>query len=340
MLRATGLIGVILLVAEMAQRPAWLLRLWGAIALGGGSIALLGLIQKGTGAAMIFWREASPWAPPTFFASFYYHANAGAFLNLALPLAVGLSLWAVVRRAPPAARALWITTSLLILIAIFSNTSRMAQLVAVCLGLTLIAAIVRPALRMTAGMERRTLLLTVIVVVMTSVAIGQAVHLDQPLLRWAQFNKQLPVDARWLADRAAFNAVADAGLLGFGPGTFQAIFPHYQRLMGGELKGTWRFLHEDYLQTLLEWGWIGSGLIGALFFGGIVAAIRSYVKANGWSSRQRIFLPCTILALVGVAIHALVDFPLQILSIQLLAAAYLGLCWGSVLWGKEKGGSG
>ncbi|PZR72046.1 MAG: hypothetical protein DLM73_14540 [Chthoniobacterales bacterium] len=332
MLRATALLGTVCLAAELAQRPVWLLRLWYAIAIAGGSIALLGLIQKGTGAQAIFWQKALPRESETFFASYYYHANAGAFLNLVLPPMAGLALWTLTRPTSPLARATWLTTLVLVAIAVLSNTSRMAQAVGAMLAVAMVAGVARPAMRMVARMEKRMVLVGIFVVVVTAVAVAQAAHLDQPILRWQQLTKQLPVDARWMADRAALDAVGDASWLGFGPGTFQAIFPHYQKAFGNGLGGTWRFLHEDYLQTILEWGWLGSILIAALFFGGIAVAIRSYFGAADWSNRQRILLPCVVLALAGVAIHALVDFPLQILSIQLFVATYLGVCWGSGTW--------
>ena len=143
-----------------------------------------------------------------------------------------------------------------------------------------------------------------------------------------------PRDPRWRASHVAMGALHHAGFFGFGPGTFRAVFPAYNTGSVNQVPGTWRFLHEDYLQTLLEWGWLGSSFWALLFFGGITVGIRSYRKhaKRDWTPRRRVLQPLVIMALIGVAFHALVDFPLQIESIQLYAATYLGLCWGSALW--------
>jgi hypothetical protein len=55
-------------------------------------------------------------------------------------------------------------------------------------------------------------------------------------------------------------------------------------------------------------------------------------KGLEWRPRYRLFLPVILLALFGIALHALVDFPFQIASLQLYAAVYLGICWGTSRW--------
>jgi len=328
MVRASALIGVVFMATEIAQRPVWLLRLWYTIALAGGSIGLLGLLQKASGAKMIFW--GPPVWPPTdtFFATFFYHANAGAFLNLVFPVVAGLAIWAINKYRNGLMRTVPAIGALIVVASICANTSRMSQLVGALIALVLVVALSRPLARRVARMEKQTVVIAILMGTITLFAIAQASHLDRSWQRWQQFRKQLPVDERWVANRVAFQAIGEAGALGFGPGAFRAVFPHYEAA-AADIHGIWRFLHDDYLQTVLEWGWLGSLLIGLLFFGGIGIGLRSYLRAGRGTTRQHVLLPCTLLALIGVAIHASVDFPLQIFSIQLLAAMYLGLCWGS-----------
>lgn len=339
MVRGALLLGIILFVADLSQSDRWLLRLWYVIGLVGGSIALLGLLQKATGAQMIFWQPPTPWPLRinTFFASYYYHGNAGAFLNLVWPLSAGLVIRAFASGSHPWMRAMWTSVFLITMAAVLANTSRMAQLIALVL---LVAICVQfGALLLHKLSNAKTVALAgAVAVCLALIAFAQASHFEQALNRWQLQTEHIPNDARWQSSRVAVRALPDAGLFGFGPGTFRVVFPTYNRNGSNQVPGTWRFLHEDYLQTALEWGWIGGILWALLFFGGITVSIRSYKKhaRREWTPRRRIFQPLVIIALLGAAVHALVDFPVQIESIQLYLATYLGLCWGSMLW-KDRG---
>lgn len=338
MLRATGLLGTICLVADMCRDPVWLLRLWSTIGMTGGSIALLGLLQKATEAPMIFWLPVDQ-PVKTFFATFYYHGNAGAFLNLTLPVTCGLALRSFTRRGGAPIRALWLSLSVISGVAVFANTSRMSQILAAWLMLSLLVGLVRRTSLVARGMRWSTTALGLIVLLIAIAAVTQASRLDRSLQRWVDITETLPLDARWLAVQAALRALPDAGWLGFGPGTFHIMFPYFTAGLGERLSGFWLFLHDDYLQTLLEWGWLGGGLWACLFFGGIAVALRNRLAracSERWLPRQRLFLTLVLLGVGSAAIHALVDFPFQIASIQLYAATYLGICWGSSAWGSDQ----
>src|SRR6266536_3300412 len=317
-----------------------LIGIGGWMAINSGSIydsdfyAFLGLLQKATGARMILWQKAPPWGATTFFATYYYHANAGAFLNLVWPLTAGLAIRAFTTRCHPTMRAMWISVFVLTVAAVLANTSRVAQLIALLLMVAVSLQFGPPLLRKLSRAEKSVVFAGGIAILLTLIALAQATHLEQPLTRWQSLSERIPTDARWQASRVAIGALRDIGFVGFGPGTFRVVFPSYNKESTNPVPGSWRFLHEDYLQTALEWGWLGSSLWALLFFGGIGKGIRSYKKhaARDWAPRRRLLQPFIIIALIGVALHALVDFSLQIASIQLYVATYLGLCWGSALW--------
>ena len=336
MLRGTLLLGTILFVSDLSQSSRWLLRLWYVIGLVGGSIAFLGLLQKATGAQMIFWQPPPPpeYGVATFFATYFYHGNAGAFLNLVWPVSAGLVIRAFTSQSQPGMRALWTIVLLVTIAGVAANTSRMAQVVAVVL-LVVIGVHFGPGmLRRLPGVQKSVAVAGALAIILALIALAQAAHLEQPLKRWQSVGEGIPTDARWQASRVALSALPQVGFFGFGPGTFRVVFPGYNIGSGHAVPGSWRFLHEDYLQTILEWGWLGSSLWALLFFGGIVVGIFSYNRyaSQNWMPRRRVMQPVTMIALAGVALHALVDFPFQIESIQLYVATYLGVCWGSSLW--------
>jgi hypothetical protein len=336
MVRGALLLGTILFVSDLSQSSRWLLRLWYVIGLVGGSISFLGLLQKATGAQMIFWRPPPPpeFGVTTFFATYFYHGNAGAFLNLVWPLSAGLVIRGFTRQSRPGMRALWTIVFVITIAGVLANTSRMAQVVALVL-LVVIGLHFGPGLlRRLPGAQKSVAIAGALALVFALIALAQATHLEQPLNRWQSVSEHIPTDARWQASRVALGALPGAGLFGFGPGTFRVVFPGYNIESGLAVRGSWRFLHEDYLQTVLEWGWLGSSLWALLFFGGITVGILSYRRyaMRSWMPRSCVMQPVAIIALAGVAIHALVDFPFQIESIQLYVATYLGVCWGSRLW--------
>ncbi len=336
MIRVTLLLGVLFFVSKLAQDRVWLLRLWWTLAAVGASIALLGLLQKATGAEASFWKQSGNWQPASFFATYYYHGNAGAYLNLVLPPAATLVLRGFQRKTAPHVRALAVVLCLLVVAGALANTSRMGQV----LTAALLLALGLYFRRITSSQEQRTSLSNALLVAgvlgLAVIAILSTSHLDQSLGRWRELTSTVMHDARWMASRAALASVGPAGVFGFGPGTFRVVFPYFSQIGGQSLEGVWRFLHEDYLQTLNEWGWLGSALWAILFFGGIIVALAHWRRETNWRPRQRLFLLAMILALLATALHALVDFPLQIASLQLYVATYLGVCWGSVQWSENK----
>ncbi|PZR73494.1 MAG: hypothetical protein DLM52_10970 [Chthoniobacterales bacterium] len=325
MVRITLLLATISFVADSMREPEFVIQLWWMVALAGTSIAVLGLLQKATGAEVIFWKKHLGPEPPslTFFATYVYHANAGAFQNLTWPFAAGLALRGMERNDHPLRRALLISFAVIDLVAIMANTSRAAQLIGGLLLFLLLMFFLPSFRRRAAQRSWKVTAAFVFLLVLAILAIAYSSQWTRALARWQIESGPDPGGGRRDAARFGWQTAKEAGWFGFGPGPFRVVFPRYSI----DLAGTWRFLHEDYLQTIIEWGWAGMVCWVALIVGATGAGARAiWRRSRQLLPRYRTITGIAVIALAGVLIHAVVDFPLQIASIQLYAAVCLGIC--------------
>jgi hypothetical protein len=151
----------------------------------------------------------------------------------------------------------------------------------------------------------------------------------ESLSRWMELNSSGTLSSRLLVDQSiARYALPASSWWGFGPGTFQITFPFFTHALGDRAAGIWQNAHQDYLQVLMEWGYVGGALWAVLFFGGVGLTFSRHLKRQrSWDRESRLFSLACLLSMGGLLLHALVDFPLQIPSLQLYAAVILGFLW-------------
>jgi O-antigen ligase len=131
-----------------------------------------------------------------------------------------------------------------------------------------------------------------------------------------------PRPAAWLT---ALRMASDHPLMGHGPGSWVYESSLYSN---DPIVNTFyqhrQFAHHDLLQTAAEWGGLAAVAWLLLWVGGIYRAAKH-------SLTDRPDDMGLILALVAVALHSLVHFPLQIPALQIWTTLALGLAWSRSL---------
>jgi O-antigen ligase len=113
-------------------------------------------------------------------------------------------------------------------------------------------------------------------------------------------------------------AIHDAGSLGTGYGTFEEVFRFYRT---PDIAGTFAKAHNVYLENLLE-----LGIPAALALFGVVVGLAALCIIGVRRRRQNAVYPCVGLgATVLVAVHAIVDFSLQIPAVTITYAFVMGI---------------
>ncbi|MFH1066432.1 MAG: O-antigen ligase family protein [bacterium] len=331
MWRVTVLLGVVWMASDLARNKAWLQKLLAAMALAGCSIALFGLVQKCLNIPSFFW-EGKGYGPSVF-ATYKNDANAGAYLNLIVPVVMGFLVLAVARGKRHFLRTLWLVALILLLGSALVHTSRAATIMTGVLVLVFLAWRRNFFFWLLGRSSRLPLMSGLAAFLVALVVVALAVGMKFSVQSWMHWEDTTNTAFGRLAAYGAWlSMVPEAGWFGFGPGTFQAAALSYAPVYPStQAQNWWRYAHEDYLQTIIEWGFVGAVLWAVLFGGAVWRGYRRLKQGNGNSLTEKTLMGCVWLALLGVMVHSFVDFPLQIGSIQYYVALYLGVLWSNAL---------
>ncbi len=128
--------------------------------------------------------------------------------------------------------------------------------------------------------------------------------------------------------------------LGVGPAHFDQRFPEY-RPVGVQSRPVWA--HNDYLNTLADWGVVGAGLVASawvLLYWGVLKAWKSVRGPKDDFARKTsnrfAFAVGASLGLLAILLHSAVDFNMQIPANAILAVALMALLSSHLRFATER----
>ena len=202
-----GAAGVFFMSMDLAANRLWRGRLFFTLSLSGGLLLLFGLVERATAAKGIFWEAWS--SSGTFFATYFNHSNAGAFINLTLPLVAGQTFLAFRNEKGHLQRASWCFLLLVSITAVFVNTSRASMVIGVVLMIALaVGGIATLPRRSNVPLSLRVLP-TAAVVVACAITLILSFGIQPSLARWNQTMNSL------FASKTGRSGMADSPSIGF-----------------------------------------------------------------------------------------------------------------------------
>jgi hypothetical protein len=289
------------------------LLLW-VLCLNGAVLALVSILQRLSGTNKLLWLVLPHFNtdPLTQFGPFAYRANAATYFNLVWPISLGFwlalsrstgSFLRSSQRVGSGSHMILLPGAILMAACPIISTSRGGALVAVGSIVLAMAILLWSTRKEKLWLKLGTCMLFALILGF-SAYLGfkqlaprfKTIFIDQMSQRTEIYENALPI-------------AREFPVFGTGPGTFATLYQLY--LEPGQV---WHaYLHDDWLETRITFGWIGFGLI---LLAMALPAARWFIGPG--INCPRAFIAMIWTAMAGCLLHAKFDFPMQVYSILLL----------------------
>jgi O-antigen ligase len=257
--------------------------------------------------------------------------NLAGFLEIILPLGLAYTL---ASRVKPTAKVFLGYASIAIIVGIGMTLSRGGWMAA---GISLLALLA--ILFSTRGYRLPALVFAVLLICGAAFFYNRA-HQPQARVQKTFLGEKGDInDIRVVLWESAIQMWHDHFWFGVGPAHFDYRFPAYRHKIV-QLRPD--RVHNDYLNTLADWGTVGGGIVAAawllLYWGAFKTwkfVRRSNDIATKPSNRSSLVLGASI-GLFALLLHSVVDFNMHIPANAILAIALMALLTGHVRYATER----
>jgi O-antigen ligase len=269
---------------------------------------------------------------------YYWDRGSGGFLNpdhladflcITVPLALA---YAIMGRVSAISRVLLAYAAVGMLAGVVVSVSRGGIAVAIVM-LALFCA----ALFASKDFWKQALIL---LCVLTALALGAATQFDSIQKRFqAAVAHGTKGDERPLYWEGALKLFERAPLLGVGPGHFDVEFPSVRNW---RVQDRPNYAHNDYLNTLCDWGILGLGIIAA------ACGLLVWVARQAWQGSRRssardskmsdrsAFVVGASVALLAVMVHCVVEYNMHVPALAIAVITLMALLAAQVRFATER----